>query len=110
MDKLLVLGTSDCRFESGHPDSPYLDKHTFIDGRGDLVELTAVELRLLIATARQFSGILWNNIGARIGAELKLYDYGLLRFRADPTKSAGMRCVSYPTAIAAVQLLERGLI
>ena len=110
MAKLPALGAGDRRFESGHPDQPYLDKHTFINGRGELVELTAVELRLLTAVARQLSGVLWNNIGARIGAEMKLYADGLLQFRVDPAKPAGVKCVSYPTAIAAVQLLERGLI
>ena len=103
------MGAEVISVESGHPDQPYLDKHTFIDGRGNLVELTAVELRFLIAVARQLSGVLWDNVGACIGAEMKLYDYGLIQFKAALAKPAGMRCVVYPTATAAVQLLERGL-
>ncbi|KKN73544.1 hypothetical protein LCGC14_0399960 [marine sediment metagenome] len=103
------MGAEVISVESGHPDHPYFDKHTFIDGRGELVELTVVELRLLTAVANQRNGVLWDNIGARTGAEIKLYDAGLLQFKVALAKPAGARCVSYPTAIAAVQLLERGL-
>ena len=105
-----VLGTGNRRFESGHPDQPWLDKHTFVDGRGERIELSEAELRYLVATTKQLNGTLWDKASDRIAVENLLYKLGLIQFRVEQAEPTGMRCILYPTAIAAVQLIARGLI
>ncbi len=108
--KLPVLGTGDRRFKSGHPDPLPVSDRMFVDGHGDLVDLLADDLRYLVAIAKQLDGPLWDKRDLVATIERRLYTLGFIQFRLDPAKPNGVKCTPYPTAIAAIQLIARGLV
>lgn len=72
--------------------------------------MSLTDLRYLRAIALRLNGVLWDKREMVLEIQEKLYRHGLIRFKTEPAKPRGARCVPYPTATAVVQLLERGLV